>query len=182
MTHTHTHTHTSISASTVPETACDGGTDTSTHGLSRQRRGYIVSPASSAGHRRNNITGCTRLRGRKSRHLFMGPFSYLWLSRASLAHLRHLLTPAAQVLPTSHRFSVSSVHGDTFSISALHLAIKVPYFSNSGHKNEKVTSYLVQLGGGVFHFIFGRHCSVTLSRLAPGFLGAHVGDSAGKVP
>eukprot|EP01052_Picozoa_sp_SAG31_P004013 SAG31_NODE_161_length_21899_cov_16.832844_13_plen_95_part_00 len=32
--------------------------------------------------------------------------------------------------------------GDTFSISALHLAIKVPYFSNSGHKNEKVTSYL----------------------------------------
>ena len=32
--------------------------------------------------------------------------------------------------------------GDTFSISALHLSIKVPYFSNSGHKNEKVTSYL----------------------------------------
>eukprot|EP01052_Picozoa_sp_SAG31_P021810 SAG31_NODE_1705_length_7491_cov_3.705222_3_plen_165_part_00 len=31
---------------------------------------------------------------------------------------------------------------DTFSISALHLAIKVPYFSNSGHKNQKVTSYL----------------------------------------
>eukprot|EP01052_Picozoa_sp_SAG31_P015890 SAG31_NODE_1034_length_10228_cov_89.107316_15_plen_170_part_00 len=31
-------------------------------------------------------------------------------------------------------------HGDTFSISALHLAIKVPYFSNSGHKNEKVTA------------------------------------------
>eukprot|EP01052_Picozoa_sp_SAG31_P013360 SAG31_NODE_801_length_12013_cov_23.812070_21_plen_205_part_00 len=29
---------------------------------------------------------------------------------------------------------------DTFSISALHLAIKVPYFSNSGHKNEKVTA------------------------------------------
>eukprot|EP01052_Picozoa_sp_SAG31_P048378 SAG31_NODE_10097_length_1183_cov_1.302583_1_plen_114_part_00 len=35
------------------------------------------------------------------------------------------------------------IKGDTFSISALHLAIKVPYFSNSGHKNEKVTSYLV---------------------------------------
>eukprot|EP01052_Picozoa_sp_SAG31_P002548 SAG31_NODE_90_length_26410_cov_175.663981_25_plen_108_part_00 len=34
------------------------------------------------------------------------------------------------------------IHGDTFSISALHLAIKVPYFSNRGHKNEKVTSYL----------------------------------------
>eukprot|EP01052_Picozoa_sp_SAG31_P043129 SAG31_NODE_7088_length_1792_cov_1.588895_2_plen_155_part_00 len=31
---------------------------------------------------------------------------------------------------------------DTFSISALHIAIKVPYFSNSGHKNEKVTSCL----------------------------------------
>eukprot|EP01052_Picozoa_sp_SAG31_P023807 SAG31_NODE_1986_length_6725_cov_3.779505_6_plen_160_part_00 len=31
---------------------------------------------------------------------------------------------------------------DNFSISALHLAIKVPYFSNSGHKNEKVTNYL----------------------------------------
>eukprot|EP01052_Picozoa_sp_SAG31_P006708 SAG31_NODE_311_length_17866_cov_7.010750_4_plen_58_part_00 len=29
-----------------------------------------------------------------------------------------------------------------FSISALHLSIKVPYFSNSGHKNEKVTPYL----------------------------------------
>eukprot|EP01052_Picozoa_sp_SAG31_P010409 SAG31_NODE_569_length_14020_cov_11.049565_16_plen_98_part_00 len=38
---------------------------------------------------------------------------------------------------------------DTFSISALHLAIKVPYFSNSGHKNEKATPltaiYLVRL-------------------------------------
>eukprot|EP01052_Picozoa_sp_SAG31_P006915 SAG31_NODE_324_length_17691_cov_8.128126_11_plen_144_part_00 len=34
------------------------------------------------------------------------------------------------------------INGDTFSISALHLSIKVPYFSNSGHKNEKVTSYL----------------------------------------
>eukprot|EP01052_Picozoa_sp_SAG31_P018926 SAG31_NODE_1360_length_8638_cov_55.988055_2_plen_134_part_00 len=34
------------------------------------------------------------------------------------------------------------INGDTFSISALHLAIKVPYFSNSGRKNEKVTSYL----------------------------------------
>eukprot|EP01052_Picozoa_sp_SAG31_P041784 SAG31_NODE_6433_length_2022_cov_2.040562_1_plen_45_part_10 len=34
------------------------------------------------------------------------------------------------------------IHGDTFSISALHLSIKVPYLSNSGHKNEKVTSYL----------------------------------------
>eukprot|EP01052_Picozoa_sp_SAG31_P009027 SAG31_NODE_467_length_15267_cov_13.792919_3_plen_106_part_00 len=32
--------------------------------------------------------------------------------------------------------------GDTFSISALHLAIKVPCFSNSRHKNEKVTPYL----------------------------------------
>eukprot|EP01052_Picozoa_sp_SAG31_P007392 SAG31_NODE_352_length_17229_cov_9.658669_17_plen_78_part_00 len=29
---------------------------------------------------------------------------------------------------------------DIFSISALHLAIKAPYFSNSGHKNEKVTT------------------------------------------
>eukprot|EP01052_Picozoa_sp_SAG31_P020540 SAG31_NODE_1548_length_7914_cov_5.353423_12_plen_145_part_00 len=36
----------------------------------------------------------------------------------------------------------AATHGDTFSISALHLSIKVPYFSNSGHKNEKVTSYL----------------------------------------
>eukprot|EP01052_Picozoa_sp_SAG31_P028290 SAG31_NODE_2720_length_5190_cov_3.678256_1_plen_311_part_00 len=35
------------------------------------------------------------------------------------------------------------IHGDTFSISALHLSIKVPYFSHSGHKNEKVTPYLV---------------------------------------
>eukprot|EP01052_Picozoa_sp_SAG31_P076250 SAG31_NODE_35517_length_322_cov_0.856502_1_plen_96_part_10 len=29
---------------------------------------------------------------------------------------------------------------DTFSISALHLSIKVPYFSNSGHTNEKATT------------------------------------------
>eukprot|EP01052_Picozoa_sp_SAG31_P038491 SAG31_NODE_5154_length_2712_cov_1.642174_4_plen_93_part_01 len=40
-------------------------------------------------------------------------------------------------------------HDDTFSISALHLSIKVPYFSNSGHKNEKVTSYLAALGLGI---------------------------------
>eukprot|EP01052_Picozoa_sp_SAG31_P029417 SAG31_NODE_2922_length_4906_cov_8.279800_5_plen_343_part_01 len=33
-----------------------------------------------------------------------------------------------------------ALQGDTFSISALHLSIKVPYFSNSGHKNEKVTT------------------------------------------
>eukprot|EP01052_Picozoa_sp_SAG31_P004776 SAG31_NODE_202_length_20512_cov_62.659237_1_plen_98_part_00 len=32
-----------------------------------------------------------------------------------------------------------------FSISALHLSIKVPYFSNSGHKNEKVTPYLLEI-------------------------------------
>eukprot|EP01052_Picozoa_sp_SAG31_P005527 SAG31_NODE_244_length_19246_cov_20.233823_5_plen_102_part_00 len=38
--------------------------------------------------------------------------------------------------------SKTLINGDTFSISALHLSIKVPYFSNSGHKNEKVTSYL----------------------------------------
>eukprot|EP01052_Picozoa_sp_SAG31_P015725 SAG31_NODE_1018_length_10354_cov_10.995514_13_plen_163_part_00 len=35
-----------------------------------------------------------------------------------------------------------ALQGDTFSISALHLAIKVPYFSDSWHKNEKVTPYL----------------------------------------
>eukprot|EP01052_Picozoa_sp_SAG31_P033464 SAG31_NODE_3786_length_3882_cov_2.127941_3_plen_248_part_00 len=38
----------------------------------------------------------------------------------------------------------ASIHGDTFSISALHLAIKVPYFSDSGHRNEKVTPYQVR--------------------------------------
>eukprot|EP01052_Picozoa_sp_SAG31_P077599 SAG31_NODE_36989_length_308_cov_0.985646_1_plen_39_part_01 len=32
---------------------------------------------------------------------------------------------------------VVSIKVDTFSISALDLSIKVPYFSNSGHKNEK---------------------------------------------
>ena len=37
-------------------------------------------------------------------------------------------------------FNPGAIHGDTFSISALHLAIKVPYFSNSWHKNEKVTA------------------------------------------
>eukprot|EP01052_Picozoa_sp_SAG31_P058629 SAG31_NODE_18021_length_649_cov_1.312727_2_plen_91_part_01 len=45
-------------------------------------------------------------------------------------------------LGSSCAFRCELIHGDTFSISALHLAIKVPYFSNSGHKNEKVTSYL----------------------------------------
>eukprot|EP01052_Picozoa_sp_SAG31_P024426 SAG31_NODE_2077_length_6501_cov_2.482037_5_plen_196_part_00 len=34
------------------------------------------------------------------------------------------------------------INADTVSISALRLATKVPYFSNNGHKNEKVTSYL----------------------------------------
>eukprot|EP01052_Picozoa_sp_SAG31_P053200 SAG31_NODE_13516_length_864_cov_1.070588_1_plen_82_part_10 len=39
--------------------------------------------------------------------------------------------------------TVRLIHVDAFSISALPLAMKVPYFStNSGHKNEKVTSYL----------------------------------------
>eukprot|EP01052_Picozoa_sp_SAG31_P024338 SAG31_NODE_2063_length_6535_cov_7.578931_3_plen_135_part_00 len=45
------------------------------------------------------------------------------------------LTSVTEVIPISYMV-------DTFSISALHLSIKVPYFSNSGHKNEKVTSYL----------------------------------------
>eukprot|EP01052_Picozoa_sp_SAG31_P012477 SAG31_NODE_731_length_12498_cov_7.368336_5_plen_194_part_00 len=40
------------------------------------------------------------------------------------------------------RAAAIAINGDTFSISALHLVIKVPYFSNSWHKNEKVTSYL----------------------------------------
>eukprot|EP01052_Picozoa_sp_SAG31_P070541 SAG31_NODE_29416_length_395_cov_1.942568_1_plen_43_part_10 len=35
---------------------------------------------------------------------------------------------------------LDTLKGDTFSISALHLSIKVPYFSNSRHKNEKVTA------------------------------------------
>eukprot|EP01052_Picozoa_sp_SAG31_P036769 SAG31_NODE_4636_length_3080_cov_2.158672_3_plen_112_part_00 len=35
--------------------------------------------------------------------------------------------------------ALRSLKDDTFSISALPLAIKIPYFSNSGHKNEKVT-------------------------------------------
>eukprot|EP01052_Picozoa_sp_SAG31_P020736 SAG31_NODE_1572_length_7850_cov_28.848794_7_plen_420_part_00 len=46
------------------------------------------------------------------------------------------------------RFAVTT-QVDTFSISALHLAITVPYFSNSWHKNEKVTSYLLPPKGGV---------------------------------
>ena len=49
---------------------------------------------------------------------------------------------AEQALPAPRceHSAVGSLQGDTFSISALHLAIKVPYFSNSGHKNEKVTA------------------------------------------
>eukprot|EP01052_Picozoa_sp_SAG31_P020989 SAG31_NODE_1601_length_7786_cov_33.553272_7_plen_84_part_00 len=46
------------------------------------------------------------------------------------------------VVVTLKNESSRPIHGDTFSISALHLSTKVPYFSNSGHKNEKVTSYL----------------------------------------
>eukprot|EP01052_Picozoa_sp_SAG31_P029874 SAG31_NODE_3010_length_4788_cov_4.266098_6_plen_114_part_00 len=53
---------------------------------------------------------------------------------------------AEGIQPTADSFcawwSTLLTHGDTFSISALHLVMKVPYFSNSGQKNEKVTSYL----------------------------------------
>eukprot|EP01052_Picozoa_sp_SAG31_P012686 SAG31_NODE_747_length_12395_cov_129.196405_2_plen_169_part_00 len=41
---------------------------------------------------------------------------------------------------TAARPGRTTLKGDIFSISALHLAIKVPYFSNSGHGNEKVTT------------------------------------------
>eukprot|EP01052_Picozoa_sp_SAG31_P019957 SAG31_NODE_1479_length_8180_cov_7.141684_8_plen_105_part_00 len=37
------------------------------------------------------------------------------------------------------------MNGDNFSISALFLSMKVPYFSNSRHKNEKVTPLTVLL-------------------------------------
>eukprot|EP01052_Picozoa_sp_SAG31_P015001 SAG31_NODE_951_length_10810_cov_3.083652_5_plen_173_part_00 len=60
-------------------------------------------------------------------------------------YARHLLVPLLWiVLPRKIVISseAETVKDDTFSISALHLAIKVPYFSNSGHKNEKVTFYL----------------------------------------
>eukprot|EP01052_Picozoa_sp_SAG31_P033479 SAG31_NODE_3790_length_3878_cov_1.766931_6_plen_82_part_00 len=58
-------------------------------------------------------------------------------------------TPAAFIQKVSHQsdrprrphVAGTPIHGDTFSISALHLSIKVPYFSNGGHKNEKVTPY-----------------------------------------
>eukprot|EP01052_Picozoa_sp_SAG31_P014698 SAG31_NODE_922_length_10976_cov_8.838742_6_plen_166_part_00 len=49
-------------------------------------------------------------------------------------------------VPGGQRFPQSAMQSymvDTFSISALHISIKVPYFSHSGHKNEKVTNYLV---------------------------------------
>eukprot|EP01052_Picozoa_sp_SAG31_P032128 SAG31_NODE_3487_length_4209_cov_3.729684_2_plen_124_part_00 len=43
------------------------------------------------------------------------------------------------------RVAMVPIHGVTSSISALYLAIKVLYFSNSWHKNEKVvTAYLMQ--------------------------------------
>eukprot|EP01052_Picozoa_sp_SAG31_P014032 SAG31_NODE_860_length_11431_cov_8.068920_3_plen_224_part_00 len=41
------------------------------------------------------------------------------------------------ILNRDHLFWVDAVNGDTFSISALHLSIKVPYFSNSGHKKRE---------------------------------------------
>eukprot|EP01052_Picozoa_sp_SAG31_P005462 SAG31_NODE_240_length_19407_cov_29.686140_16_plen_321_part_00 len=53
------------------------------------------------------------------------------------------LAPAGHPsLRVRRRLRPPAIQGDTFSISALHLAIKVPYFSNSRHKNEKVTPYL----------------------------------------
>eukprot|EP01052_Picozoa_sp_SAG31_P077765 SAG31_NODE_37177_length_306_cov_1.188406_1_plen_43_part_10 len=40
----------------------------------------------------------------------------------------------------AHRDGASSpINADTFSISAVHLSIKVPYFSDSCTKNENVT-------------------------------------------
>eukprot|EP01052_Picozoa_sp_SAG31_P045872 SAG31_NODE_8550_length_1431_cov_2.201201_1_plen_161_part_00 len=44
------------------------------------------------------------------------------------------------LLPAALESAPQPLQDDTFSISALHLAIKVLYFSNSGHKNEKVTT------------------------------------------
>eukprot|EP01052_Picozoa_sp_SAG31_P017070 SAG31_NODE_1153_length_9640_cov_2.830206_11_plen_76_part_00 len=62
---------------------------------------------------------------------------------------RDVLRGSAQLAPVGGQSQLLAVVHlytcDTFSISALHLAIKVPYFSDSGHKNEKVTNYLVQL-------------------------------------
>eukprot|EP01052_Picozoa_sp_SAG31_P028096 SAG31_NODE_2682_length_5257_cov_9.066693_5_plen_87_part_00 len=54
----------------------------------------------------------------------------------------HIPQPHQARMYLTPHFANSATHGDTFSISALHIAIKFPYFSNSGHKNEKVTSYL----------------------------------------
>eukprot|EP01052_Picozoa_sp_SAG31_P043019 SAG31_NODE_7030_length_1811_cov_1.239486_2_plen_142_part_00 len=43
--------------------------------------------------------------------------------------------------PVSERLELRFlINVDTFSISAMHLAIKVRYFSNSWHANEKVTA------------------------------------------
>eukprot|EP01052_Picozoa_sp_SAG31_P046564 SAG31_NODE_8957_length_1357_cov_1.663752_1_plen_236_part_00 len=56
-----------------------------------------------------------------------------------------LLQPVRQQQAVGREQHIScALQGDTFSISALHLAIKVPYFSNSGHKNEKVTALTVR--------------------------------------
>eukprot|EP01052_Picozoa_sp_SAG31_P022433 SAG31_NODE_1785_length_7278_cov_4.205321_5_plen_155_part_00 len=65
------------------------------------------------------------------------------LSARSFARLSDARDGESALEPScSPREAEMLTHGDTFSISALHLSIKVPYFSNSGHKNEKVTSYL----------------------------------------
>eukprot|EP01052_Picozoa_sp_SAG31_P004504 SAG31_NODE_187_length_20848_cov_22.521953_10_plen_117_part_00 len=55
--------------------------------------------------------------------------------------MRHSPIPSSLTGPAKLRNSSCEISGkdDTFSISALHIAIKVPYFSNSWHKNEKVT-------------------------------------------
>eukprot|EP01052_Picozoa_sp_SAG31_P019750 SAG31_NODE_1454_length_8278_cov_7.030688_3_plen_597_part_00 len=54
----------------------------------------------------------------------------------------HAAPEAPKPAPAAGAGPPQLAQDDTFSISALHLAIKVPYFSNSGHKSEKVTSYL----------------------------------------
>eukprot|EP01052_Picozoa_sp_SAG31_P036376 SAG31_NODE_4530_length_3159_cov_2.970915_2_plen_101_part_00 len=78
-----------------------------------------------------------------------------------------------------------AAHGDTFSISALHLSIKVPYFSNSGHKNEKVTPYLGPFGGD--GAIAGGEpeqlpTPPTLARLVPAIPCCWSSDGAGQLP
>eukprot|EP01052_Picozoa_sp_SAG31_P001321 SAG31_NODE_45_length_31062_cov_17.179957_6_plen_206_part_00 len=98
-------------------------------------------PASSLRCRRSPVL----LKSGPGRRLDAQHTLFGWDRSAHRVHECTVLEPWAREARPS--VPIGSIKDDTFPISALHLAIKVPYFSDSGHKNEKVTT-LTAIGHG----------------------------------